>query len=70
MGVIRGQTEYRRFKAGEKLTRKQAMLALCFECNGQEDSRCNCLGVSCPLYGYHPYREYPPEVDKKAVSGS
>lgn len=70
MGVIKGQTEYQRFQTGERLTRKQAILAHCYECNGMEDSRSDCLGVSCPLYGYYPYREYPSKTYKKTAPGS
>ena len=55
MGKIKGQTEYQKFKAGQRLTRKQAMLALCYECNGLEDSNCDCQGKSCPLYPFQPY---------------
>ena len=54
---IKGQLEYQRFKEGQSLTRKEAMLALCYECNGMEDSRCDCMGYSCPIYQYAPYRE-------------
>lgn len=56
MGFIKGQLEYKKFKKGESLTRKEAMLAQCFYCNGQEDSRADCSGKNCPLYQYHPYK--------------
>ncbi len=57
MSLIKGQTEYRKWRRGEALTRKEAMLAQCFLCNGQEQSRnVDCKGqVSCPLYKYFPY---------------
>ena len=56
MGKIKGQKEYANFKEGKKLTRKQAMLAQCFSCNGEEQSRVDCQGISCPMYQYFPYR--------------
>jgi hypothetical protein len=56
MGVIKGGKEYKKFKDGGKLTRKQAMLAMCYDCNGAEESREDCLGTDCPLYDYRPYK--------------
>ncbi len=56
MGKIRGQREYEKFKEGGPLSRKQAMLALCFECNGFEDSSEDCGTHSCPIYQYHPHK--------------
>jgi len=52
MGIVRGAKEYKKFKDGEKLTRKQAMVAMCYDCMGgvQED----CLGTDCPMYDYRP----------------
>jgi hypothetical protein len=38
MGIIKGSREFDKFKKGVKLTRKQAMLAKCYECNGLEES--------------------------------
>lgn len=54
--MIKGQKEYAKFQKGEKLTRKQAMLANCYMCNGLEDSAEDCQGKSCPIYQYQPYR--------------
>jgi len=53
---IRGAREYAKFKAGGKLTRKEAMLAQCYQCNGLQESRADCQGVSCPLYQFRPKR--------------
>lgn len=53
---IKGGREYEKFQNGESLTRKEAMLAQCFVCNGMEESGKDCLGTSCPLYRYHPHR--------------
>jgi hypothetical protein len=55
MGIIKGALEYQKFKSGKPLTRKQALLAQCYECNGYEAE--DCLGVSCPLYRWSPYRK-------------
>ena len=55
-GRIRGRMEYENFEAGKPLSRKQAMLAMCYECNGSEESRIDCKGYGCPMYQYHPHR--------------
>lgn len=54
--MLRGQNYYEKFKRGERLTRGQAMKAQCYVCNGEEESKADCQGVSCPLY---PFRLYP-----------
>lgn len=54
--IVKGQLEYRKFKEGIPLTRKQAILAQCFVCNGEEEGAEDCLGKSCPLYQFMPYR--------------
>lgn len=56
MGMIKGQNEYNKFKKSIKLTRKQAILAMCFECNGLKESSIDCKAKTCPLYQYHPHR--------------
>mgnify|MGYP007068279214 CR=1 FL=1 len=56
MGTIKGQAEYARFKEGSRLSPKKAILAHCYECNGFEDSNCDCKGKSCSLYAFKPYR--------------
>ena len=56
MGVIKGTKEYKKFKRGEKLSRKEAMLAMCYECNGYEDSNTDCRGIDCPMYEYQHYK--------------
>jgi len=55
MGRIKGQKEYAKWQSGSKLTRKQAILANCYMCDGLEDSAEDCEGRSCPLYQYQPY---------------
>ena len=58
MGYIKGQIEFRKWKSGQRLTRKEAMLAQCFACNGEEESAVDCLGAkSCPMYAYAPYKD-------------
>lgn len=56
MGAVKGANHYEKFKAGKPLTRKQAMLALCYECNGFEESGADCGAKNCPIYQYHPHR--------------
>lgn len=53
-----GYKEYERFQKGEKLTRKQAMLAQCYICNGGAEGGEDCQGDSCPLYTFMPYNPY------------
>lgn len=54
---IKGGREYEKFIQGKSLTRKEAMLAQCFVCNGLEESGADCRCFSCPLYQYHPHRD-------------
>ena len=37
MGKIKGQLEFQKFKEGKLLTRKEAILAQCYVCNGEDD---------------------------------
>lgn len=53
----RGGKEYNKFLRGEKLTRKEAILAQCYICNGAKDGGMDCKGSDCPLYGYMPYKK-------------
>lgn len=56
MGMIKGAREYNKFLNKEKLTRKQAMLANCYICNGLEESNEDCQGMDCPIYPFSPYK--------------
>ncbi len=56
MSRIKGNKEYEKFQAGEKLTRKEAMLAHCYQCNGEEESAVDCRGKSCPMYQFQHFR--------------
>ena len=47
---------YMKFKNGEKLTRKQAIGAQCYECNGYSVLLAHdCLAKHCPLYQWSPW---------------
>ena len=65
----KGQKDYERFLKGEKLTRKQAILANCYECTGFYDSgKRKCLVEGCPLRQYYPYgieKPTPLEIKNK-----
>lgn len=54
---MKGQRQYEAFKAGKPLTPKQAILAQCYVCNGENEGGVDCLGVSCPFYQYMPHRK-------------
>ena len=61
MGVLKGRKEHKAWEEGKKLTRKQAILANCYICNGLEESNEDCLGKeSCPLYGFFSYKGKKP----------
>lgn len=52
---VKGAKEYQMFKDGKPLTRKQAVLAQCYECNGYESE--DCCSKDCPLYQWSPYNK-------------
>ena len=58
MGAIKGANHYQKWLTGGKLTRMQAMRAMCYQCNGLEESNVNCQGKSCPLYPFQHYRGF------------
>lgn len=59
MGALKGQREYEKFRSGKQLTRKEAILANCYQCNGHEDSREDCHGAQdCPIYQVSHYSGY------------
>lgn len=53
---IKGGKELKKWHAGEKLSCQKAILAKCYECNGEEESGVDCEVEGCPLYGHHPHR--------------
>ena len=58
MGKVKGQMQFKKWQKGERLTRKAAILAHCYQCNGEEEGAEDCLGKkSCPLYQYFSYRK-------------
>ena len=62
MGGIKGKLEFVKWKTGGRLTRKGAMLAQCYACNGLDGSRVDCGGkLSCPMYEFSPYKPVPPQ---------
>jgi hypothetical protein len=55
---LQGGKEYKKFMDGKKLTRKEVMLAHCYECmGGYDEGKQDCLSKSCPMYQYYPYKE-------------
>lgn len=47
---------YLKFKNGLPLSRKEAIGAQCYECNGDSvEMAHDCLGTSCPLYAWSPW---------------
>ena len=52
MSLIKGQKQAQKFKRGESLTRREAILAMCYICSG--GSRKDCGDAACPLHQWHP----------------
>jgi hypothetical protein len=58
MGAIKGAKEYKAWQEGKTLSRKQSMLAHCFQCNGEEEGAEDCgANDLCPLYPYFYYKD-------------
>lgn len=64
----KGKKEYDSFLAGKELSRKGAMLAQCYVCNGLSESGEDCNGISCPLYAYMPYNPRKVKTKRKALT--
>ena len=48
---FQGGKEYKKFLDGKPVTRKEAMLAHCYECmGGFDEGKQDCMGKSCPMY--------------------
>lgn len=64
------RSAYLKFKEGKQLSRKQAMAAQCFECNGYTaESKDDCLGFSCALYPWSPWgKKRVPRIQKHSIS--
>ncbi|MBU1809085.1 MAG: hypothetical protein KJ661_05960 [Candidatus Omnitrophica bacterium] len=55
--ILKGLHQYKLFQEGKPLTRKGAILAQCYVCNGAEEGGEDCLGgEACPLYQFFQYR--------------
>jgi hypothetical protein len=67
MGHMAGRREFGWFKQGKNLSRKEAMRAKCYECNGEEESGADCLVDTCPMYSYrlHPAKALPMSSPEK-----
>ncbi|HBO83646.1 MAG: hypothetical protein A2073_03630 [Deltaproteobacteria bacterium GWC2_42_11] len=65
---MKGGKDYWRFKAGEILSYRQAVLAQCFICNGGAEGGGDCKGRSCPLYQFMPYRADKPKLKRTLSS--
>jgi hypothetical protein len=51
-----GKADLVRYRKGEKLTQREAILAKCYECmGGYADGRRDCRIKDCPLYPFMPY---------------
>ena len=54
---FQGEDAYFRFLKGGKITRREAMLAKCYECmGGYDDGKMDCCGESCPIFPFYPYK--------------
>ena len=59
-----GRTQMLRYLNGEKLTRRQAILAECFSCNGGIR---DCITFTCPLFEVSTYRDKEFEMDAERI---
>jgi len=66
--TAKGRDEYLKYLRGEKITRKEAMLAMCFQCSAfYQDGKIDCGSTLCPLYNFMPYRhakDVPADTEK------
>jgi len=52
-----GSAALRKFRAGKRLTRGEAIHAMCCSCMcDYADGRVDCQVISCPLHDFQPYR--------------
>ena len=53
---VQGKNEYLKFLRGEQITRREAMLAKCYECTCYYDGKeRDCQIPDCPLSPHNPY---------------
>jgi len=54
-----GKTNLINFLEGKHNTRKEAIYAYCYDCQGYcEDGRVECEQLQCPLYSYSQFNKY------------
>ncbi|MBW2645073.1 MAG: hypothetical protein JRE23_02640 [Deltaproteobacteria bacterium] len=64
--TAQGKRELLKYLAGGKLTRKETMLAACYECmNGYADGKVDCGIESCPMYPYMPFSAHKTTSGRK-----
>lgn len=57
-GMFRGRKELIKHLKGGKITRKQAMDAMCFQCMGYfSEGRQDCKTPECPMFNFRPYKD-------------
>ncbi len=54
-----GKLDHIKFLEGEKLTRKQAIQAKCYNCSDGYEEGIGCVDFLCPLVSYCPYNRTP-----------
>ena len=53
-----GRNHLKKHLDGGELTRKEAILAQCYDCmGGYTDGKYGCMVLDCPLYPFMPYRD-------------
>ena len=58
-----GKSRLIKYFQGEHITRKDAIYAYCFDCQGYcEDGKFECDQLQCPLYPYSQFNKY--NIDK------
>ena len=63
----KGNKELKKHLLGDRLTRRQAMLAKCADCMGYYiDGRLDCQMPECALYPFMPYGTFKPDTLKKS----
>jgi len=56
MAKLKGKLEYEKFQAGCTLSRRDAIAAFCYQCNGGEPPK-ECKSGTCPLMRWTPYQK-------------
>ena len=54
---VKGKTEHKKWEKGNNLSVEEAVLAMCYVCNGFDDSNVDCgASRTCPMYQFSPYK--------------